>query len=193
MQSSLDSALSGLSAASQRVTVAADNIANVRSTAVTEVKRGGERRNATEGRRPTAQPVADRPVVDPAPARSRDARLERGPSAAARDRATRDPDRGGESVEPAADEARFQPVRAEQISIEPAGVRVVARPVNPPSVREFQPSASDANSDGTVARPNVSLEREFTDLAQAQRAYEASLKMADTVDRMLGTFLDSEL
>jgi len=190
MQSALDSALSGLAAASQRVAVSADNIANVRSTAVTEVKRGGERRNATEGRRP-----ADPSVADEAPARARDAGAEGDAPRPERDpaRSAREPERSTGQARPAADEARFQPRRAEQISVEPGGVRVTARPIDPPSVREFQPSAPDANTDGTVDRPNLSLEREFSDLTQAQRAYEASLKMADTVDRMLGTFLDSEL
>jgi len=172
MHSAIDSSLSGLAAASTRVAVAADNIANVRSTAVTEVKRD---READAGdRRPPPERPSSPPEATPAKA----------------DGAA--PQADGAPPQPVTLDQGFVARRVAQIALEPGGTRAVVRPVEPPSVRAVEPDAGDADENGIVRRPNVSLDRQFGDLVQAQRAYEASLKTVETVDRMLGTFLDQK-
>lgn len=136
--------LSGATAAGQRAAVAANNIANVLSTAVTAV--GGTQATSNQ-QNASGQQGAD-------------------------------------------GSAGFQPLRAEQTSVVNGGVRVITRPVDPPSIPVFDPTHPDANPQGVVALPNVSLEREFIELIFAQRAYEASIATIHTADQMLGTVLD---
>ncbi|MDR1379051.1 MAG: flagellar basal body rod protein FlgC [Synergistaceae bacterium] len=65
------------------------------------------------------------------------------------------------------------------------GVRVfeVAEDQTPPRLA-YQPEHPDANEDGYVAFPNVSLVREMTDMLVASRAYEANLAVADSAKTM---------
>ncbi len=146
MMDAMDIAPSGATAAGQRTAVVAGNIANVLSTAVSEVGSAGSTGNQ---RNTSGQQGAD-------------------------------------------GEAEFQPLRVEPSSDANGGVRIDTRPIDPPSFAIFDPSHPDASASGTVALPNVSLEREFVDLAIAQRAYEASIATANTADQMLGTVLDRE-
>ena len=151
MMDAMDIAPSGATAAGQRTAVVAGNIANVLSTAVSEVGSAGSTGNQ---RNTSGQRGAD-------------------------------------------GEAEFQPLRVEPSSDANDGVRIDTRPIDPPSFAVFDLSHPDAGASGTVALPNDSLanvlqEREFVDLAIAQRAYEASIATANTADQMLGTVLDRE-
>ena len=49
----------------------------------------------------------------------------------------------------------------------------------------------NANKDGLVSRPNVDVASEFVNIILAQRAYEASLKVLETRDQVLGTTIDA--
>ena len=69
-------------------------------------------------------------------------------------------------------------------------VEAVAVPVNPPSVLAFEPGAPDADADGITARPNVQLAREVVNQLDAQRNFQANLKVIETEDRLLGDLLD---
>lgn len=68
------------------------------------------------------------------------------------------------------------------------GVRVtsITRDEAPP-LRVFDPSHPDADAEGYVAMPNISVIREMTDMMAAARAYEANLATLRTVrDMALG-------
>ena len=88
--------------------------------------------------------------------------------------------------------AGYRPVRIQQASVTGGGTRAVAREVDPSFVRSFDPDHPDADPDGIVKRPNVSLEVELTNLLQAKQAYRASLKTLVAMDEMLGTLLDTK-
>jgi flagellar basal-body rod protein FlgC len=88
------------------------------------------------------------------------------------------------------DPKAFVPQRTELASQAEGGVRAVAVPVSAPSVLEFDPSGPNADADGVVARPNVSLAREFVTQIEAQRAFEANLAVVKAEDKRLGTLLD---
>ena len=65
------------------------------------------------------------------------------------------------------------------------GVRVaeIAEDQTAPRL-SYQPEHPDADADGYVAFPNVSLVREMTDMLVASRAYEANLAVADSAKTM---------
>ena len=48
----------------------------------------------------------------------------------------------------------------------------------------FDPGHPDANEDGYVAMPNVTLPHEMVDLVTSSRAYEANLKSMETFRQM---------
>jgi flagellar basal-body rod protein FlgC len=73
---------------------------------------------------------------------------------------------------------------------EAAGVRVAAVVEDGSDFpRRFEPSHPDADADGYVAVPNVSVPEEMVDLLGAARAYQANLTaitlIRDTVQRAL--------
>ena len=84
----------------------------------------------------------------------------------------------------------FVPHRVIGVAGPQGGVRGESRPMNPPSVLRFDPGAPDADAEGLVARPNVSLEQEMVTQLQAKQAYKANLKVIQTLDEMIGSLLD---
>ena len=84
----------------------------------------------------------------------------------------------------------FVPHRVVGVTGAQGGVRAASQPINPPSVFFYDPGAPDADAEGVVARPNVSLEQEMVTQLQAKQAYKANLKVIETVDEMLGSLLD---
>ena len=89
--------------------------------------------------------------------------------------------------------AGYRPVRIQQTSAAGGGTEAVAKPVDPAFVRDYEPDHPDADEDGIVKRPNVSLEGEFVELKRAQHAYEANLRVVKVLDGMLGTLFDSKV
>lgn len=78
--------------------------------------------------------------------------------------------------------------RVDQVSLSGGGVQVIARDVNPPSATVFDPDNPDADANGAVAVPNVSLEDEAINQKLASTAYKANLnviKVQDTLDQSL--------
>jgi flagellar basal-body rod protein FlgC len=51
--------------------------------------------------------------------------------------------------------------------------------------RVFEPGHPDADADGMVSYPNVHLETEMTNLITASRAYEANVRTAQAMQRMM--------
>lgn len=95
-----------------------------------------------------------------------------------------DPD--GTSTSPDA----FAPQRAVLTSTADGQVRAETVPIDPPSFYSFEPGAPDANADGVVPRPNVSLAQEFVTQMIALRAFQANVRVIQTEDKMLGELLN---
>ncbi len=65
------------------------------------------------------------------------------------------------------------------------GVQVLGvTPDNSPLPTVYDPGHPDANKDGYVTMPNVTLPHEMVDLVTASRAYEANLKSMETYKQM---------
>ncbi len=84
----------------------------------------------------------------------------------------------------------FTPQRTAFVANAYGGVEAKAVPVTPPAYLSLQPNHPDADADGLVPLPNVSLEREMVNQIQALRMFEANVKVIQTQDRMLGALLD---
>ncbi len=70
------------------------------------------------------------------------------------------------------------------------GVTASTAPITPAAFLSYQPDHPDADPDGMVPRPNVSLEREMVEQIQALRLFQANVATIQTQDRMLGALLD---
>lgn len=128
MVSSINTALSGLNAASKRLAVSSNNIANQNSTKSLE---NGQ--------------TVDKPYV---------------------------------------------PQRVEQISLENGGVKTVVKDVDPATVTQFDPDNPDADANGGIQVPNVSLESEIINQKIATYDYKANLKTLKVQDDLLKSLLD---
>ena len=63
-------------------------------------------------------------------------------------------------------------------------------PITPASFLSYQPDHPDADPDGMVPLPNVSLEQEVVEQIQALRLFQANVKTIQVKDQMLGALLD---
>ncbi len=70
------------------------------------------------------------------------------------------------------------------------GVTASTAPISPASFLSYQPDHPDADPDGMVPLPNVSLEQEVVEQIQALRLFQANVKTIQVQDRMLGALLD---
>ena len=70
------------------------------------------------------------------------------------------------------------------------GVAASTAPITPASYLSLQPDHPDADPDGLVPLPNVSLEQEAVEQIQALRLFQANVATIQTQDRMLGALLD---
>ena len=82
------------------------------------------------------------------------------------------------------------PVAVDPVSAAGGGVRGQTRFLTPAYVPAHDSDHPQADADGTVRRSNVSLEEEAVRQIEAQRAYEASVKVLQVGDAMLGALLD---
>jgi len=85
----------------------------------------------------------------------------------------------------------YEPKQAVLTSVQGGGVKAEAVPVDPPSYPSYEPNDPNADADGLVPRPNVSLEREVVTQIEAVRAYQANVQTIMAQDRMLGSLLDA--
>jgi flagellar basal-body rod protein FlgC len=84
----------------------------------------------------------------------------------------------------------FAPQRTVFSSQDGGGVAASTAPITPASFLSYQPDHPDADPDGMVPLPNVSLEQEVVEQIQALRLFQANVKTIQTQDRMLGALLD---
>jgi len=85
----------------------------------------------------------------------------------------------------------YEPKQTALSSIPGGGVRATEVPVVPPSFNSYEPNDPDADVNGLVPRPNISLEQEVVTQLQAVRAYQANLETIKAEDRLLGSLLDA--
>jgi flagellar basal-body rod protein FlgC len=72
-----------------------------------------------------------------------------------------------------------------------SGVAASYRPRLPAYVRQYDPSAPFADSDGIVAAPNVDLAEEAVDVLEASLLFRANLAVFKTAIQMTGSILDA--
>jgi flagellar basal-body rod protein FlgC len=84
----------------------------------------------------------------------------------------------------------FRPQRTVDSTTATGGVRSSQQLADPTSVQRYDPDAPDADADGLVNRPNVSLEREVVDQIAAQKQFEANLATIKTADELFESTLD---
>ncbi len=84
----------------------------------------------------------------------------------------------------------FGPQRKVFSSLAQGGVAASTAPISPASYLSYQPGHPDADPDGLVPLPNVSLEQETVEQIQALRLFQANIATIQTQDRMLGALLD---
>jgi len=88
---------------------------------------------------------------------------------------------------------RKVPVFEEKLdeAMEASGVKIkeVATDQSAPRM-VYDPGHPDANEEGYVAYPNVSVVREMADMMTASRAYEANLEVVKSAKAMLESSLD---
>ena len=70
------------------------------------------------------------------------------------------------------------------------GVAASTAPITPAAFLSYQPVHPDADPDGMVPLPNVSLEQEVVEQIQALRLFQANVKSIQVQDQMLGALLD---
>jgi flagellar basal-body rod protein FlgC len=84
----------------------------------------------------------------------------------------------------------FRPQRTAFSSQALGGVTASTAPIVPASFLSLQPNHPDADPDGLMPLPNVSLEQEVVEQIQALRLFQANVKTIQVQDRMLGALLD---
>ncbi len=84
----------------------------------------------------------------------------------------------------------FAPQRTVFSSLALAGVGASTATITPASFLAYQPDHPDADPDGMVPLPNVSLEQEVVEQIQALRLFQANVKSIQVQDQMLGALLD---
>ena len=84
----------------------------------------------------------------------------------------------------------FAPQRTIFSSQALGGVVASTAPITPASFLSYQPDHPDADPDGLVPLPNVSLEQEVVEQIQALRLFQANVKTIQVQDQMLGALLD---
>ncbi len=84
----------------------------------------------------------------------------------------------------------FTPQRTVFNSQALGGVTASTAPITPAAFLSLQPDHTDADPDGLVPLPNVSLAQEMVEQMLALRLFQANVKTIQTQDRMMGTLLD---
>lgn len=98
------------------------------------------------------------------------------------------PTRPGEVVDDA--DGTFRPTDVTAQSSQFGGVTTSTQLRDPSSIQRFDPTAPDADENGTVFRGNVPLEREVTEQIGAQRQFEANLAVVRAADELLQSTID---
>lgn len=94
------------------------------------------------------------------------------------------------SFESQLDSALMEVLTAEEIeAIHSVTVKEIV-PDNSPPILRYEPYHPQADENGYVAYPNVSIVREMTDMIEASRSYEANLAVTKITREMLNKTID---
>jgi len=94
------------------------------------------------------------------------------------------------SASAGAEDTTFRPRRAVPQAAPGGGVRVDIRPTEPPFQRVFAPDSPDADAEGFLAAPNVSLVQESVNIITAEAAFRAGAALLARADDLSGALLD---
>ncbi len=87
--------------------------------------------------------------------------------------------------------AAYQPQRVQSVSAgEGGGVQAVVQNVQPATSTAYSPNDANANAEGLVAMPNVSLEAEVIEQMMAVTGYKANAAAIKTLAAMEKALLD---
>ncbi|MCD6034625.1 MAG: flagellar biosynthesis protein FlgG [Rickettsiales bacterium] len=84
----------------------------------------------------------------------------------------------------------FAPQDVVDISLESGGVTTALTPVEPVSIPVFSPGSPAANENGIVQAPNVDVADELVSIVKDSAVFRANLRVIETGDQLLGSFLD---
>jgi len=84
----------------------------------------------------------------------------------------------------------FRPQQVTYTAEDGGGVRARVQDREPSHAMRYDPTDVNADSEGMVAVPRVDYAREFVDIEQAQRSFEANLKAIEAQDELLGVVVD---
>ncbi len=86
----------------------------------------------------------------------------------------------------------YTPQKVDLLSLSGGGVQAQVSNVNPATVKEFNPQADNADSQGVSERPNVDPAEEFANQLIASQTYKANLKAIRTQSEIFKNLLDIE-
>jgi flagellar basal-body rod protein FlgC len=112
-------------------------------------------------------------------------RLETAANNIANQNSTRTRDADGNSTN-----VPFQPQEVVQTSLTGGGVKTEVRPTGDQPLRVFDPGNPDADENGFVSTPNVSLEEQIVQTKLATYDYKANLKTIAAQDKLFENLLD---
>lgn len=84
----------------------------------------------------------------------------------------------------------FQPLETAQYSLDTGGTYVEVRESEAEPILLQDPGHVDANADGFVAYPNISLEEQIVDQIQAQHEFNANILTLQTLEKTQGALFD---
>ena len=96
-----------------------------------------------------------------------------------------------EATQTLASQNAYQPLRAQNTPVATGGVRSTPVPVSPSQLTIFSPSDLNANEDGLVNIPNVSLAEEFVQMTIALQTYKANAAVIRVAAEMEDSLLDA--
>jgi flagellar basal-body rod protein FlgC len=87
------------------------------------------------------------------------------------------------------DPPAYQPVEPVQSPVPKGGTVVSFQPVDPATIPAFQPDSQLADANGFVGIPNVDTAEQLIDLAMAEIAFKANLKVVEAGKEMQDSIL----
>lgn len=96
-----------------------------------------------------------------------------------------------EATQKLAGQDAYQPQRAKNTPLKTGGVRTTPVPVSPSQLTIFSPGDPNANDDGLVNIPNISLAEEIVQLKIAAQTYKANAAVIRTAVEIEDALLDA--
>lgn len=96
-----------------------------------------------------------------------------------------------EATQKLAGQEAYQPQRAKNTPLKTGGVRTTPVPVTPSQLTIFSPSDPNANDDGLVNIPNISLAEEIVQLKIAAQTYKANAAVVRVAAEIEDSLLDA--